>query len=605
MPYGILERPSLALGTLQASLQNAGIECRTLYAHLDFAREVGVGPYRLVEQSDSLDLIGEWTFSQAAFGDFPHDLEAYQSGLNYAPFEATGMERATLWKILQALRDRAEAFVTKVARQVVESGARLVGASSTFQQHCASLALLRKVKSLDPSLVTVMGGANCEGPMGLALKRNFPWVDYVVSGEADLMIVDLVRAIQHGGPLPEGAIGPDLPTTAPRVTVKNLDDLPTPDYAPYFEALQTSGMHRVVRPGLPIETSRGCWWGARHHCTFCGLNGSGMGFRVKNSDRAVEEFDELAERYGVKDFLVVDNILAMEAFQNLLPRLTGKGYRMFVETKANLKRAHVETLAAAGATWFLPGLEGLHDALLKLMDKGTTGLINLQTLKWGRELGLRVNWAILCAFPGERDEWYEEMTAWLPSLEHLQPPAWVARIGYHRFSPYQTRPDDFGVKLEPAPSCRMVYPLPDRELMDLTYFFVDAPDSSRSPEEGPGLRRVREQVSRWSLLFMRSPTLMMQDSDDELEILDTRSVAVRPWHSLKGEARRVYLACDTAQTAASLQRQLSVDAEPLLRQWEADRLVLRQGDRYLALATRSAPPLPRPADFPGGSAARR
>jgi trigger factor len=43
MPYGILERPSLALGSLQGALARAGIKTRSLYPHLEFARLVGEG----------------------------------------------------------------------------------------------------------------------------------------------------------------------------------------------------------------------------------------------------------------------------------------------------------------------------------------------------------------------------------------------------------------------------------------------------------------------------------------------------------------------------------------------------------------------------------
>lgn len=325
MPYGILERPSLALGSLSGALHRAGIATVCLYPHLDFARQMGLAAYRLVEMSDSLDLLGEWTFSPAAFGALEHDLASYQRSINFSPFEAAGMERETLWKVLGAMRERAPAFVDKVAREVVATGTRIVGASSTFQQHCASLALLRRIRELDPGIVTLMGGANCEGPMGEALQRNFPWVDLVFSGEADLAIVDLVHAIQSRKPSAE------WPRSG---RVSDLDQLPTPDFTAYFEALARTGMHRQVVPALPIETSRGCWWGARHHCTFCGLNGSGLGFRVKTPERALAEFDDLATRYRVKDFLVVDNILAMEAFSNLLPALAPKGYRMFLETKA-------------------------------------------------------------------------------------------------------------------------------------------------------------------------------------------------------------------------------------------------------------------------------
>src|SRR6185503_10281635 len=87
--------------------------------------------------------------------------------------------------VLKEVRRRAEAFIERVAEAVLADRPRIVGCTSMFQQHCASLALLRRIRELDPSVVTMMGGANCEGPMGKAAHSAFGWVDFVVSGEAD------------------------------------------------------------------------------------------------------------------------------------------------------------------------------------------------------------------------------------------------------------------------------------------------------------------------------------------------------------------------------------------------------------------------------------
>ena len=57
---------------------------------------------------------------------------------------------------------------------------------------------------------------------------------------------------------------------------------------------QTTVLRRVV-PTLLFETSRGCWWGAKSHCTFCGLNGETMAFRSKSPRRALDELEQLGD----------------------------------------------------------------------------------------------------------------------------------------------------------------------------------------------------------------------------------------------------------------------------------------------------------------------
>src|SRR4029077_7969107 len=105
-------------------------------------------------------------------------------------------------------------------------------------------------------------------------------------------------------------------TLTPRAEI-NLDTLPTPNYADYFEQLKTFALTTVNGGGVPMESARGCWWGQKHHCTFCGLNGASMGFRSKSARRVMEEMEELADRYQQLHFVMVDNIFDMKYFKDL------------------------------------------------------------------------------------------------------------------------------------------------------------------------------------------------------------------------------------------------------------------------------------------------
>ena len=84
----------------------------------------------------------------------------------------------------------------------------------------ASLALLRRVRELDPGVITMLGGANCETVMGEATHRCFPWVDYVVSGEADGLVTGCLRlALTRGRDvaateLPRGVLRARAPADA-------------------------------------------------------------------------------------------------------------------------------------------------------------------------------------------------------------------------------------------------------------------------------------------------------------------------------------------------------------------------------------------------------
>jgi ribosomal peptide maturation radical SAM protein 1 len=659
MPYDTLSRPSMALGLLKAILAAEGLNVSVAHANIWFAEAIGLRKYLMCSsQISNMFLSGEWTFAEVAFGDDPRreekdaeylrqvfeaqavlpQISETQDPLGKAQDAGRRNPAEILISNLWAVREAATQFVDDVARRVLATGARIVGCTSTFEQHVASLALLRRIRELDPDVVTMMGGANCETVMGATTHRCFPWVDYVVSGEADGIIGGLCRlALEHGRDidpkdLPPGVLGPRHRTAAaqdgrtarlPRALFANLDSLPVPRFEDYFETLADSPVRAHVRPGLPVETSRGCWWGAVHQCTFCGLNGTGMGYRSKSPERVVAELNELEDRHGISDFEAVDNILDMAYYKTLLPMLAadGRSRRMFYEIKANVTRARLEEMAKAGIVWVQPGVENLHSEVLKLMDKGIQGWQNIQLLKWLRELGLRLYWSILWGFPGEKDEWYAEMAPWLPALEHLPPPYAMHKIRFDRYSVYHENTQRFGMLLFPIGAMSFIYPVGPADLDGLAYYFATEPGQGplrymdeirKAIQNTPGAQAVFNAARDWRTAHAvgPEPVLEMTDRNGVIEITDTRRCARSPRHELAGLTRAVYLACDTAprqgKLAEVLERDFGLTASEdeitdAVGRLQADRLILAVDGRLVSLALKTpVRPLFPAEQFPGG-----
>jgi ribosomal peptide maturation radical SAM protein 1 len=627
MPYADIARPSIALSTLKACLSEAGIASSITYANLRFSEKVGCD---MPEAPYLARLMGEWIFSAAAFPEHPglaaaEALARCRQQHSFMP--ATEFSDPRFLEALEMLRTYATCFVDEVAHSVLATRPRIVGCSSTFEQHCASLALLRRVHELDPSVITMLGGANCEADMGWATIRCFPWLDVVVSGEADELFAPLVELLlANGRGVPTVLLPPGVLTRehvrrgaygagaapVPRAVVENVNVSPVPDYSDFTAALAASPLRHEVRAGLLVEFSRGCWWGQKHHCTFCGLNGGGMHFRAKEWERALEELDTLSAQTGVDGFMVVDNILDLSYLRTLLPELAERGapYRLFFETKANLKREQVALLAKAGVTWIQPGIEAFHDDLLKLMDKGTTAIINVQLLKYCREFGIYTTWNLLFGFPGENDAWHAEVALWLPLVFHLQPPKCIGRILYDRFSLYHQSPEKYSLQLAPSPSYAAVYPLSPDDLNELAYFFAD--QSPIADYSGPGARFLGRHVLEWYALFESGlgPVLSMTDRGHEIDIYDTRPCAVARRTTLSGFDAEVYRTCDPATDLREICRRLGPAGENAdAVQAALDRLMklnllLRLNTRYLALAVPGGcPPLITEDEFPGGSSA--
>jgi ribosomal peptide maturation radical SAM protein 1 len=637
MPYASLARPSLALGLLQAVLSKAGFSARSLYANLFFLDNYDFTFQILVNRCLPDDGLGEWTFSRAAFPEHrPDDDHYFKRLIKRNPYiHQVGAEQAKAMAL--ETRRRAGKFVDRLAGEILAERPSIVGCTSTFQQQVPSLALLRRLRELDPGVVTMLGGANCETVMGRQAHQSFPWVDYVVSGEADGLIAGLVGDIlEHGGqvPLEKIPLGVFTPLhreqgypalaqaqdcQAYRASNHDLGSLPTPDYDDYFATLERVPRIRdMTQPGLLLETSRGCWWGQKDACTFCGLNGHGDGYRVKPAQRALQNMEELHQRYGLDRMNLADNILPMSYFKSLLPALAEKGapYRIFYEIKSNLRRRHLEGLRQAGVIWIQPGIESLDSRVLQLMNKGCKAYHNIQTIKWCRQYGVRCSWNILTEFPGEEDQWYQEMAGIMPLLTHLQPPTALIKIRYHRFSRYVDHASDYGLRLEPSELYPIIYPLPAEQIRDLVYYFEDP---SRLREEDnpwlaallqrPGLDAVRDEMALWNQGFWAAgaPMLSMHDHMERLLISDTRALATAPSHVLQGAARAVYLACDAARRPQRLTEEMALlgfsaaQVDQAVERLLADKLMLALDGRLLALALEEpVPPLPKSADNPAG-----
>lgn len=634
MPYVAVEHPSIGLGLLKACLNREGISTKVHYACLRFARELGINNYNFLSSVSGTDFLGDWTFSHVAFPDFKPDNAGYIKKVSTI---LPGTHPRTVKLLAWMARDSAQGFVDRTARLILKGSPRIVGCTSTFQQHVASLALLRRINELDPDVVTMIGGANCEGEMGETTHECFSWVDFVVSGEADSLIVPLCRSILAKGrdisesEIPDGVLGPAHRKSRSRKgigrpLILDMDRIPTPDYDEYFETLKATGLRDRVEPGLLAEASRGCWWGAKSHCTFCGLNGNGMSFRSKSPDRLMGELDELSTKYDTHRIAFVDNILDMQYFRDVLPRMAEADpqYQMLFETKSNLKRDHLKLLAAAGVRFIQPGIESMHGQLCKQMNKGNNAWINIQLLKWGQEFGIFIAWNFLYGLPGEDDTLYQEMLEWMPMIVHLQPPpGGMIRIRFDRFSVYHNRPQDYDLKLKPFWSYKFNYPLPDEMLNRLAYYFENGAESGHGLERArPAIDALNQVMFNWSKQFYdhspksvrenclvnfntERPKLIQRREGHSTVVFDSRPCAIDDTCRLEGAAAQILEFCDEAKSRAQVYSNFgnssAEEIDRALEELEGRKILLFVEGRFVSLPVREPErPLPLFSEFPGG-----
>ncbi len=603
MPFGTTLRPSIGLSLLKAALVRDGLPCEVHYFNLRFAERVGGQRYESIAVGVR-QLAGEWIFAADLFGDRIPPPERYFSEVLRRPRakpigdEQPDVSSPRSQAELLELRAQVGPFLNECLAGVSWDEYALVGFSTTFLQNTASLALARRLRERHPDLPIAFGGANCEGEMGIALHRLFPFVDYVCSGEADLTFPLLARRVLEGQPVGEipGVIRRvDGQTVLPQVAgapVPDMDALPIPDYDDFVQQRAAADLRLEEEPRLLIETSRGCWWGEKSHCTFCGLNGSTMTFRAKSPERALAELTELVDRYQTRRISAVDNIIDMRYFRDALPRLAELelDVELFYETKANLRKEQVRLLGEAGITRIQPGIESLSSNVLRLMRKGVSALQNIQLLRWCDEYMVQPYWNLLAGFPGEDPADYARQAEIVPLLTHLTPPA-ILTVRLDRFSPLFVDAAAMGVRNVRADRAyRYVYPFSPEDLATLAYFFEFDYADGRDPQSYLG--ELRHQVSLWAHQADRAQLTSLVDGD-ALLLGDTRPVAVQPEYRFRGLRRIVYEYCDRARSRAQIEAHLATlppaqsasrELDTVLGELLAAKLTLYEDGHYLSLA---------------------
>lgn len=608
MPFGPLLQPSIGLGLLKASLQSLDMSCSVRYYTLKFAQMIGSTLYEELADGKpiTVDLVGEWLFSGALFEQSPAQVEAYIHQIlrqqhGHGAYVRTNPTTEHFIGQVLAARERVGAFLDACLEDVLACGPRVVGFTSVFQQHTASLALAKRLKQMAPDVTVVFGGANCEGVMGTELLRSFSFVDVVVSGEGDLVFPRLIGLLLNGqGHAISELEGVYTQQTARDVSgapvanapsVRDMAALPFPSYEDFFEQLTRSDIQSPTPVRLLFETSRGCWWGQKQHCTFCGLNGSTMNFRSKPADRALDELLFLARTYPGHHISVVDNILDMGYFRSFLPQLSAQhlDLELFYEVKANLRKDQVALLRDSGVTRIQPGIESLSTAVLSLMRKGVSQLQNIQLLKWCKELGVKPYWNILWGFPGEPPQAYADMADLTARLSHLEPPSSAGSIRLDRFSPNYDHWQALGFSdVRPYPSYAHIYALPEENLANLAYYFTYG---YAQPQDVRGYTRpLASAVQEWQAAHARSD-LFFADKGEVLLVWDLRPVATQPLHVLRGAQRTLYLLCDDVGSVQQVEVQLQAAGQPtgaaevtrMLEDLVGVGLMAADGPHYLSL----------------------
>lgn len=610
MPFSAIEMPSIALTQLRSVLEDrfgSQVSVDVCYPSNDVCRYLSLPIYRLVCDEGSTSALGDWLFRQVAFPNEPDNTLIYRQ--RYFPARD---QRQTSFEEALAKRPGLDRLLDELIDKYRLDQADLVGFTSMFSQNGACFAMAKKLKDRNPNQIIVIGGANCESPMGEEIIRNVPFFDYVFSGPGLLSFQKMVenllagdlspmertngvftRANCHTG-LPPGVsvIGDELPIDA---EIRH-------DYEGFLSEFQEFYADQPTAPILFFETSRGCWWGERAHCTFCGLNGGTMNYRSMAPELALKLIQGLFHQYypRVRSFNCVDNIMPKSYPREVFAKLdTPEDVSIFYEVKADLTDEDLELLSAAGVDVVQPGIEAMASSTLKLMRKGTTSVRNVQFLKSCMTHDVQPAWNLLIGFPGEGQDVYRKYVEEMPRWVHMPPPSGAHMVRFDRFSPYFTQAQQYGLDLHPLDAYSLAYPFPAESLKNFAYYFADRNvmatyflDSAR------WIGKIRQALAPWRNAWASGrPPVLAFTGEGATTIRDTRSGPAL-FHEVGEVGRRLLEILEKPMTLDDFRKEVAaqgpqVDLDAELAKLRAKGLLLEDNNRLVSLVLQREPKMDR------------
>ena len=260
------------------------------------------------------------------------------------------------------------------------------------------------------SPVLVLGGQYSTLKLEYIVNNLFDKVDYIISGAAELSLVDLIKTIDH-------------------INSKNYHEIPNLWYKENGRFVFTFNKKfnykdsKIVkfkgeRKTMPYMSMRGC----PYSCKFCALRECTPCWQFLSAERILQDWDEYAKENNSKHFTIRDStfFIPYTKIEKLLPQLKGRNYIWTANSRVDtpFNQEVVRQLEDAGCITLFFGFESMCDETLLKMDKRTTSSLNRKINSLFGESSILTAMSFIVGFPGETPSDFEYTHDYLVN-EHI------------------------------------------------------------------------------------------------------------------------------------------------------------------------------------------
>lgn len=327
--------------------------------------------------------------------------------------------------------------IGETCQNILSIKPEFVGISSvTFTFESAAI-LAQAIKKENQNITIIMGGVHVS-----ALPENtllqYKDIDYLVLGEGEETIIELVNTINRKGALQcvkgiayrsEGHVN----ITEPRPRIKDLDSLPFPAWDllsgfPFSYDIQVQSMANT--PSTSVCTSRGC----TGKCMFCDRRIFGRTLRYHSADYVIDLINNLYHNYGIRDIQFEDDnfMLFRKRLHRICDYLRQEKLDLTWSCQARVDTIDLDTLVMmrqAKCCSVLYGIESGSQKILDLMKKEISLAQIEKTIELTNKAGLYSKGFFITGYLGETRETLDETLKFIKRLK-------TDDISQHFFIPF-------------------------------------------------------------------------------------------------------------------------------------------------------------------------
>jgi radical SAM superfamily enzyme YgiQ (UPF0313 family) len=340
-----------------------------------------------------------------------------------AVLEANGSSPAIInlnscyYNYLASGRLGVDNFAPWAADVILSSKADVYGFSSISSSYPTTIRIAEYVKRSHPDGVIVFGGPQAS-VVDVRTLATFPFVDYVLRGEADetlpLFLGELAERRNFSSV-------PGLTWRSPFGPVRNVNASPIQD----LDTLPLPAFHLTEElanaTSAPLEIGRGCPFA----CTFCSTNDFfRRKFRLKSPQRMLGDMRAIASTWGIRafelthDMFTVDRRKVVEFCECLL--MSGENFTWSCSARTDcVDEELLELMARAGCRGMFFGVETGSERMQRVIEKDLEVHHAREIILTAERLGIQTTVSLITGFPEETwDDVRDNVDMYMHSLRH-------------------------------------------------------------------------------------------------------------------------------------------------------------------------------------------